>query len=179
MDDLIAENFIHIRELSREIDSEIISSETTNDRLKNELAGMFAVTIVASYEGIVRSTLISYAAQFHEKYKSHVESDFSKMNARITLEHLRNYSKKFGLPQWTGEGAKKNSTEFDRLLKQRREIVERRFRKDLITSYNNLFVWRHAYAHDRATPATLKDVYESHRVGQFVIKTFVEAFRKN
>ena len=48
----------------------------------------------------------------------------------------------------------------------------------MLVSYKNLFDWRNAYAHDRATNATFNDVYESHRVAQYVIRTFIKAFDK-
>ena len=72
--------------------------------------------------------------------------------------------------------SEKNSTTFHRVLSEKRLVVERRFRADLIGSYENIFTWRNAYAHERTTTATFSDVYEAHRVAQYVVRSFVKAF---
>jgi hypothetical protein len=177
IDETVTEHFYHIRILSQQINLRLSGETTDERRLSNELAGMFAVTVVATYESIVKDTLISYAGTFHSKYKDHVINDYDRLNARISIDDLRTYSRRFGLSEWSGSGVKKNSTTFHKVLFEKRAVVERRFRKDLVISYNNLFTWRNAYAHERATPATFKDVYESHRVAQYVIRSFVKAFK--
>jgi len=178
MNEFVDENFLHIRNLAREIEETFVGNTSADQRLKNELAGMFAVTVAATYEGIVKQALIAYASGFHEKYRSHVEKDFERMNARISVDDLRGYSRHFGLDNWTGTDAPKSGkgTTFDRLLKEKRSVVERRFRTDMMTNYKNLFDWRNDYAHERLTSVTFKDVYEAHRVAQYIIKTFVKAF---
>lgn len=176
MNDIVDENFRHIRTLARDIDARLNGSSTAEQRLLNELAGMFAVTVAATYEGIIKETLVAYAGTFHPKYRDHIEKDFEKLNAKISINDLRGYSRRFGLTEWTGRGVKKNSTTFHRILDEKKEVVERRFRVDLIASYENLFTWRNSYAHERATSATFRDVYESHRVAQYVVRSFVKAF---
>jgi RiboL-PSP-HEPN len=176
MNEAVEENFRHIRNLAKNIENLLGGESTTEQQLSNEFAGMFAVTIAATYEGIVKETLIAYAATFHQKYKEHMEKDFDRLNARISIDDLRAYSRRFGLSEWTGHGIKKNSTTFHKILSETQVRVERRFRKDLIKSYENIFTWRHAYAHERSTLATFKDVYEAHRVAQYVIRSFVKAF---
>jgi len=178
MIELVNSNFKHIRELANDIDNRLSQSNAADRKIRSELAGMFAVTIVATYESIVKETLIDYAGKFHQKYQAHVENDFSKLNARISLADLKNYSKKFGLPAWAEPGApKKNKTVFHKMLNEKRKVVERRFRKDLVKSYSNLFMWRNDYAHERSANTTFDEVYESHRVAQYVIRTFVKSFQ--
>jgi hypothetical protein len=176
MSEILNENLEHIRSLARDIEEKLNGTSSAEQRLRNEIAGMFAVTIAASYEGIVKETLVSYAGKFHPKYQEHVEKDFGRLNARISVDNLISYSRHFGLTEWTGLGVKKNSTTFHKILKERKAVVERRFRTDPITSYNNIFTWRNAYAHERTTTATFSDVYEAHRVAQYVIRSFVRAF---
>jgi len=81
MNETIDENFRHIRTLAADIDGKLTGTSVAEQRLRNELAGMFAVTIAATYEGIVRETLISYAGAFHPKYRNHVEKDFGNSQA--------------------------------------------------------------------------------------------------
>lgn len=176
MSEFLDDNFNHIRNLANDIDTRLSGVSTGEQRLRNELAGMFAVTIAATYEGIVKETLISYAAKVHPKYLDYIEKDLKQTNARISVDDLRAYSIRFGLTEWSGLGAKKDSTTFHRVLNERKLTVERRFRADLIVSYTNLFRWRNAYAHQRTTTATIKDVYEAHRIAQYVIRSFVKAF---
>jgi hypothetical protein len=176
MNETIDENFRHIRTLAADIDGKLTGTSVAEQRLRNELAGMFAVTIAATYEGIVRETLICYAGAFHPKYRNHVEKDFEKLNAKISLDDLAFYSRRFGLAEWTGHKVKKNKTTFHKLLDEKRIKVERRFRADMLLSYENIFTWRHAYAHERKLSATFRDVYEAHRVAQYVIRSFVKAF---
>lgn len=178
MNDYVDENFLHIRNLAKDIEGAFGGESSSEQRLRNEIAGMFAVTVLATYEGIIKQTLITYAAKFHYKYRSHVEADFGKMNAKISVDDLRGYSRHFGLEKWVGSGAPKSGkgTTFDRLLSEKRIVVERRFRTDMMTNYRNLFNWRNDYAHERSTPVTFKDVYDAHRVSQYIIRTFVTAF---
>ena len=109
MNDLI-DNFQHVRKLATNIRSRIDVTKSEDVELLNELAGMYAVTIVATYEGIVKTTLIDYAAKFHAKYKSHIEHDFHRLNARISIDDLKAYSKRFGLSEWTDSTAPRNAT---------------------------------------------------------------------
>jgi len=176
MNESLEENFRHIRTLAEDIEARLNGTSTADQRLKNELAGMFAVTIVATYEAIVKETLISYAGTIHNKYREHIEKDFKRLNARISIDDLYKYSHHFGLTDWAGIGAKKNATIFHKMIIEKKKIVERRFRSDLLVNYKNLFIWRNSYAHERATSATFNDVYNSHRVAQYVIRTFVKAF---
>lgn len=176
MNEIVEDNFQHIRNLARDIEHTFENSTNADAMFRNEIAGMFAVTIAATYEGIVKETLISYAGKFHKKYKDHVENDLEQMNARVSIDNLEKYARHFGLRPWTSPDAKKNATTFNRILFEKRKVVERRFRKDPIVSYKNIFKWRHSYAHERQTSATFSDVYESHRVAQYVIRSFVSAF---
>lgn len=176
MSDILEDSFKHIRRLAQDIEEKLNGTSSAEQRLRNEIAGMFAVTIAASYEGVVKETLVSYAGKFHTKYKDHIEKDFRRLNARISVNDLKDYSGRFGLTEWVGHGVKRNSTTFHKILQERRVVVERRFRTDLISSYESIFIWRNAYAHERATSATFSDVYKAHRVGQYVIRSFVKAF---
>ena len=178
MSEVLQDNLLHIRSLARDIDRKLSGTSSSEQLLRNEIAGMFAVTIAASYEGIVKDTLVEYAARFHPKYRDHIEKDFDRLNAKIAVPDLISYSRRFGLTEWTGKGAKKNSTTFHKILQDRKAVVEKRFRIDLITSYENIFAWRNAYAHERSTSATFRDVYNAHRVAQFVIRAFVSAFEQ-
>lgn len=133
MNEIVEENFLHIRNLAKDLQSLASGESTAEQRLRNEFAGMFAVTIAATYEGIVKETLISYAAKFHQKYQDHMEKDFDRLNTKISIDDLRAYSRRFGLNEWVGHGVKKNSTTFHKILSETKVVVERRFRTDLIT----------------------------------------------
>lgn len=176
MSEKVRESFSHLRGLAGDIEEQISGPMARNRKLRNELAGMFAVTISATYEGIVKQTLIDYASTIHPKYKIYVEEEFAKLNARISIDDLKSYPRKFGLAEWTGKNAKKNSTTFHKVLDEIRPNVERRFRADLLSSYSNIQAWRNAYAHEGSAIVTFRDVYESHRVGKYVIFAFSKAF---
>lgn len=176
MDELVNESFNHLRNLARDIDNRITGTSSADQILRNEIAGMFAVTIAATYEGIVRETVINYASQFHSKYREYVQNDFERLNARVSIDDLKSYSLRFGLPPFSGPSAKKNQTIFHEALEKKRELVEQRYRADLAQSYRNLFFWRNKYAHERAPLATFSEVYNAHRVGQHVIRCFVKSF---
>lgn len=176
MIDKILESFSHLKGLAGDIEAQISGSMVGDRKLKGEIAGMFAVTVSATYEGIIRQTLIDYAAGVHPKYKTHVEKDFENFNAKITIDDLKSYSRKFGLSEWKGHQVKKNSTTFHKVLEDIRPKVERRFRSDLLSSYRNIHTWRNAYAHEGSIIATFNDVYDSHRVGKYVVLAFAKAF---
>ncbi len=179
MSDVLNEGFHHIRNLKRDFDRRFDTASTSDEALLNEIAGMFAVTIVATYEGVVKNTLISYADRCHSDYGNFIAMDFEKSNARVKIEHLKGYAKKFGIRAWHPPKASKVSTIFDEQLRNTRTVVERRFRRDMSQSYQNLFDWRNDYAHERKSTATLEDVYRSHQVGQYVVRTFVKTFETN
>lgn len=173
---VVDENFRHIRELARSLDALAGRATASERHARSELAGMFSVTIVATYEGIVRETLIDYSSRFHPKFQKYVASDLGRMNARISWDDLRKHARKFDLAERREPGAGKPLNTYERALKARSQVVERRFRRELKTSYGSLFTWRNEYAHERRTSATFKDVYDAHRVSQYVIRTFVKAF---
>jgi hypothetical protein len=115
MSEILDRNFRHIRNLARDIEAKLNGTSSAEQRLRNEIAGMFAVTIAASYEGIVKETLVNYAGNFHPKYRSYIEKDFEKLNARISIDDLKSYSRRFGLTEWVGHKVKKNSTTFHKV----------------------------------------------------------------
>ncbi len=178
MRDSLHENFLHIRSLAKEIDKYVIHANGVYAHLETNIAGMLAVSIVATYEDIVRSTLIEYAERNHPKFHTYVSIDFERMNSKINLSDLHHYSRKFGLSPWESEGSQKDLTTFQKLLHFRKPDIERRLNRDLYMSYNNLFKWRIAYAHRRFSMATLKEVYTTHHVAKHVIKAFVDAFEQ-
>jgi hypothetical protein len=175
MNDLINENLVHLRELKRDFASRIDGSSNGDERLLNELAGMFAVTVVASYEGIVKETLISHAGRVHVKYEHFIQNEFGQMNSRITINDLKRYSNKFGLDRASDTG-KAGQTIFHEAIRKRTPVIEKRYRTAFEKSYEKLFSWRNQYAHQRAAVATLDEVYNSHRVAKHVIIEFARSF---
>jgi hypothetical protein len=112
MSELIEANFHHLRYLANDIEGRLNGTSAVEQRLRNELAGMFAVTVAATYEGIIKDTLISYASAIHPKYGNHIEQDFEKLNARVSLTHLKAYSLQFGLPELPPREKQKNGLLF-------------------------------------------------------------------
>ncbi len=55
MSEAIDENFAHIRRLARDIANKFGNATTPEQILRNELAGMFAVTVAATYESLTRN----------------------------------------------------------------------------------------------------------------------------
>ena len=178
MHEFVESHFKHVREFARSIESRLNQDTAVDRQIRSELAGMFAVSIVATYESIVKETLIEYAGRIHPKYQFRIEGDFSKLNARISLDNLKAYSNQFGLVAWRDLGAPKNATTFHRLLEDSRNVVERRFKTNLSSNYSNLFRWRNDYAHERTATITFGEVYDAHRVSQYVIRAFVKAFEQ-
>ena len=83
MSELVDANFHHLRNLANDIEYRLSGTSTEEQRLRNELAGMFAVTIAATYEGIIKDSLITYATAIHPTYGQHIEKDFEKSNASL------------------------------------------------------------------------------------------------
>ena len=158
MSEISKESFAHLRKLYNDINAQVPDGNLINQRLRNEIAGMFSVTIFATYEGVVKETLISYASKFHLKYQNHVERDYARMNSKITIGDLYSLSKTFGLPESTEKSTKKDSTLFHQELNKNKIFIEQRFRTQLIKNYENIFQWRNAYAHQRDSLVTLRNV---------------------
>ncbi|MCY4259984.1 MAG: HEPN domain-containing protein [Rhodobacteraceae bacterium] len=179
MNTFLVQNFQHIRSLAQEMENIVSTAGSTTGTLQNELAGMFAVTIVATYESIVRDTLIAFAGCHHPKFEKYIENEFSRMNSRIAIDDLYRYSRSFGLAGWTDPGTGRRSTIFHRLLNEQQSRIENRLRKDMKKCCKNLFDWRNDYAHNRTSKPTLGDICGSRRAAKYVIKAFSDAFEES
>ncbi len=137
---------------------------------------MFAISIAAKYEKIVRTTLIDYAEKCHLNFQIYAESNLKRMNSKVSLGDLRGYALNFGLkPSKPIQGIKK-STIFHELLESRRKAIKIERGLDLGIIYGNLFTWRHSHTHSGTIPASFDDENNSHGIAKNVIEAFVEAF---
>lgn len=143
-----------------------------NPLLEARYTGFLTIAAVTTYELAVKSIFISFAQSKHKVLGSFTESHFSRINGKIRLENLKNdYVRRFG---------EKYLVKFNRRLSETGQRYLRENQREIISSYNNLIVWRNDFAHEgRIRPnATFAEASRAYTDGKIVIKCLAESMKR-
>lgn len=132
-----------------------------------DLAGLFVVTIAATYESCVKEILVGFASRHHAAFGSYATLKYAKLNSRIGMSDLHGYTKIF-------EPAA--AVKFKQELKRLKEKVGQRTGKDIEKSYEQILSWRHDFAHAGKRNTTLEEAAATHTLGKRIIYAFGAAF---
>jgi hypothetical protein len=129
--------------------------------LRAKYTGFVTVAAVTVYEMAIKEVLIDFAAREHAVFGVFAESTFGRINGRIRLDDLRKYARRFG---------QSYESDFLDRLDSASDLHLRRHRRDLRSTYGNLVVWRHDFAHaGRTASATYQEAVQAYQDGKIVI----------
>jgi hypothetical protein len=131
--------------------------------LKTKYAGFVTVAAVTVYELAIKDIFCEFGRKKHKILGAFSESYFKKINGRVTLDHIRkDYCLRYGDVY---------VTKFKTQLESSNKTHLAAHRRDLRSSYSNLIVWRNAFAHEGAVPATVtySEVVQAYQDGKEVI----------
>lgn len=162
-------HFDRIENLLGEIKSNVPADRPSVVDFRADLAGLFVVSIVASYESCVKDCLVCLASSKHEEFGEFVVRKYQKLNSRIQISDLHSYSKLFSADV---------ANRFVNSLSRRKERIEFFTGKNLKKEYENLLSWRHDFAHAGVRNTTLEEAHRTHRIALQVMLAFDDALGK-
>lgn len=134
--------------------------------LQSRYVGLLAISGVTAYELAIKDIMYDFSDKKHAALGAAARSKFDRINGRIKLESLRKEHIKF-----FGEKYKKR---FEKKLDETKNAYLRAHRADIISSYSNLILWRHEFAHESSIPATYDEVKEAYMHGKQIIQCVKE-----
>ncbi|WP_426163803.1 HEPN domain-containing protein [Sandarakinorhabdus sp. DWP1-3-1] len=132
-----------------------------------DLAGMLVVSIAAAYESCVKDTMITHAARFNVEFENFTAKNYEKLNSRISVKDLKNYTKMFDPTI---------HEKFRLTLVRRKALMLRITGKSIESEFENILSWRHAFAHAGTRVTTIEEAANTHRIARIVIFSFFDAF---
>jgi hypothetical protein len=148
--------------------SRFVPNDTPRLQFRSDLSGLLLVSMAASYENCVKEALISYCGSHHAVFGTFASNQYAKLNSRINLKDLIDYTKLFG--------AERHEAYKQRLSARRQSILQRTGR-DICERYEQLLRWRHQYAHAGQQNTTIEEAFAAHTFAKRVILTFAETLK--
>lgn len=127
-------------------------------------AGFVSVAAVCVYEMAVKDIFLNFAAAKHSILESVTRERFDRINGRVKYKILKDeYVPLFGT---------KYSLKFSKAIHKQSQAFLRTHGRDIVSSYNNIVIWRNDFVHAAHVPstATFAEVVRSYEDGKEVIK---------
>lgn len=137
--------------------------------LLGQYTGFAAVSAVTVYELAISTIFMEFADKKHTVFGSVVRAQFDRINGRIKLKNIRDeYLSAFG---------EKYLKRFNRLLAKEEKQQLAASGVSISSSYGNLIVWRHEFAHEGRVPtnATFAEVARAYSAGKHVLSCLATA----
>lgn len=156
-----------IDRLVAEIDSYAPATNPKSLDFRADLAGLLTVMVCASYENCVKGIIQEYSGRGSPLFRIYTENRYEKINSKIDIPDLRNYSKTFH-PEI--------GKDFDSNLKEVNCFFLKRTKVSIQSRYSQILKWRHDFAHTGNRVTTVEEVVDHHRYAQRVLTTFADSF---
>ncbi len=157
----------HIDKMVDEFNRIAPSSNHNNAFVRSDLAGLLLIAICAVYENCIKKIMIEYSDGKHGEFSYFIENNYKRLNSRIKKNDLIKLLKMFSINK--GDNLKNKINNFSNKIHG----------INLGNRYDQIFNWRHDYAHAKITSTTLEEVYTHHRVGKFVVFYFYFCINKD
>lgn len=161
-------HFKKIDDLLKEIDKFApagMAYQSTSFR--SDLAGLIVVAVVATYETCVKEIISSYAHSKNQDFGKFAERNFERLNSKIKSGDLYKYCALFD---------KHISDKFKNNIDIKKSKLLNKTRHDIVVCYDQIFTWRHGFAHAWNKNMTIEEVVLMHKFGKRVIYAFELAF---
>lgn len=145
----------------------VLAREPEAAEFRADMARLLVIAIVSAYEASVRAILVDYAKRSHKVFGYYIEADCKKINARIKIDELKGWTKKFD---------RKIKNRFRTELKRIHRRYETKAHKDFCEAYNELVRLRHEFAHVTTSTTSIEETVQRHRVAKQVVYIFYRAF---
>jgi hypothetical protein len=161
-----ADRYQHADDIIQHLDT--VVPGLADPLLKAKYTGFVAVAAVTVYELAIKEVFIEFAREKNPSFGTFVAASFERINGRIRLDDLKEYSSRFGA-SYRDAFCDGLSSACDRQLRLNR--------RDLRSTYSNLVLWRHEFAHAGrvSTSATYEEAVQSYRDGKLVIDCLAQA----
>lgn len=163
------ERFKHADDVIEHLDT--VVPTVTDPLLAAKYVGFVAVVGVTVYELAIKDIFVSFGDKKNKVFGTFAASHFKRINGQIKLGDLSDrHVASFG---------DKYLNRFKRRLTERADSYLRENRRDIKSSYNNIVLWRHAYAHQGRinANATYTDAVQAYKDGKEVVHCLASCMR--
>jgi hypothetical protein len=168
--DELSEHFLRVETLVTEMNRFAGPSTRGISEFRADLAGMLTVTMAATYESCVKTSMVSYASRHGSSFEEFVERNYEKLNSRISFNDLKKYAKTFD---------DRICSRFVSIVDRRRQVAVRLTGKSPISQLDQLLKWRHDFAHAGKRQTTIEEAVNTHRLSSIIICSFHKAFMEH
>ncbi len=162
------DRFKHADDIITHLDA--IVPSLTDNALKAKYAGLLAVAGVTVYELAIKDIFFEFADKKHAVLGVSTRVRFERINGQIKLEDLMGKHIHFFGEKYETKFRKKIEDIEIKTLKAKRVSVK--------SSYKNLIVWRHNFAHSASIMNTYEEVKDAYFIGQEVIHCLNETMKR-
>lgn len=137
--------------------------------LKAQYVGFLSVAVVTVFELCVKDLLIDFARRKNRHFGIYCANVFDRLNGRVALKDLKEtHIKKFGEKYVSRFEAKIDASELAAL--RDRGI-------SLKSSYGNVIIWRHKFAHEGVLPANANymETTKGYEAGKEIVRCLAES----
>jgi hypothetical protein len=160
-------NFTHADDVVTHLNS--LVTPTSNPLVTVKYTGFIAVAGVCVYEMAIKDIFTTFATKKHPVLGSVTRDLFERINGRVTYKVVKDeYVCRFG---------EKYQKRFTTRIHNCSANFLAASGRDIVTSYNNLIVWRNEFAHAGRVPvtATFPEAIRAYEDGKEVIRCLNEA----
>lgn len=144
----------------------------TDPFIRSRYVGFVALSAATVFELAIKEIFCAFAARKHRVLGNFTSVYFDRLNGQIGRDRIQNtYLRFFG---------EKYSLRFKTRLEKLEKLQLRSTRQSVKTSYSNLLVWRHTFAHEGNIPAspTYEEVKDAYRLGRMLVDCLADCLRR-
>jgi len=143
-----------------------------DDLISSRYVGFVSVSAVTVYELAIKEIFMDFAEKKNKVFGNFVFNYFNRINGRIKYKVLWDeYVKRFG---------EKYVKRFKNKVQKANEASLRNEGISVLTSYQNIIIWRNQFTHEGIPPntATYTEVVKAYHAGQRVIDCLAESMNR-
>jgi hypothetical protein len=139
--------------------------------IRSKYAGFYAVASAAVLELALKEIIITFAQNTNPLFGEYIADRYEQINGRIKLANIKGeHLKPFG---------EKYLKRFERLVDRVNSLCMRQQKPPIITSYGNLLLCRHKFAHEGVIPSyiTYEEVKQGFESGKMIMQCLAKVLR--
>lgn len=159
----ITEKLLDIEDLMCDLNRIAPKEDLSLSEFRSRLAGLLLISVTSTYENCMRDIMVAHADRHNSRFSYYIERELERLNSKVNSHDLFKYTTKFG----------------DSIYKNFKDSINRANKitaSNITMKYDQLFKWRHNFAHSGTRVTTIEEVYLFHRYGRLVVYCFARSF---
>ncbi len=144
---------------------------TTDTFISSRYTGFIAISAVTVYELSIKDIFCEFGSKKHKVLGNFTEKYFERINGRIKIRNINEYIKNFG--EKYVRRFQKKAQEMERISLRDRQV-------SIISSYENVIIWRNSFVHEGRLPitTTYNEMTRAYEAGKEVLRFLSETMNR-